>query len=1172
MRQFDIFLSALSVYILAVCQAQGYVLDYGLHRDIIRRDDLLLPRAAATPSPVQSGQVQNCVGWRYVQSGDTCDNIVTRFQNPPTSLTKANLLAWNPALKSDCSGLTLKTYVCVQVGAAVSTTTTRTTTTTSTQPTTTAGPISTPTPIQAGQTGNCIGWRYVQGSDTCANIVTRYASLGLTQASLIQWNPALKSDCSGLTTGYYVCVRIDPSLPATKTTTTSTTTTATTTTVSPPPGYPTPIQAGQVSNCVGWRYVAATDTCPNIVSRYQNAPVSLTLANLLKWNPALGNDCSGLTPKYYVCVQTGTATSSTTTTTTTSSRTSSTSSSTLSTTTTTTTMSSSTTTSTTTTVSTTTTTTGAATPTATLPGQVANCIGWRYLQASDTCDNLVSRYQAAPVYLTRLTLLQFNPALDCSNLPTAVYVCVRVQYWIDGITHRGKTPYAGSSSYQVYRNVKDFGAKGDGSTDDTVAIQNAISSGSRCGLGCDSTTTKPALIYFPPGTYMVSAAIQMYYNSHLIGDPITLPRIKATAGFSGAAVIDADPYGANGNWHGSTNNFYKVVRNFIVDTTAAPANVETKGIHWQGAQATSLNNIVFYSNNSPGTQHKGLYMEDGSGGYISDLVFNGGQYCAQIGNQQFTLRNLIFNNCGTGLMLNWGWAWHFKSLTFNNVGTGIDMTASSNSALAVGSVVVADSRFNNVQIGVKSQKSSSSVPETANSLVLDNISINNCPIMVGATGNVKLAGSSGISTISMWAQGRSYSASNKNGVDIQSAFTGFARPAGLLDATGKILERSKPQYATLTLDQVLSARDLGCTGDGSTDDTATLQAAITRAAFENKVLYIDYGVYLVSNTIYVPPGSRIMGEVWPLILGSGTAFMNANAPVPIVQFGRPGESGFIEGTNFIVGTRGPMKGAVLMEWNLAGTGSDVSGLYDVHARVGGFQGSNLDANTCLKTPSSTSVNANCAAAFMLMRVGRTASRVMLENVWLWTADHDLDLAAHSQISVFTGRGLLVESTGPVWLYGTASEHNVLYQYQFSSAQNVYMGLIQTESPYYQSNPVATAPFSVNSAFDDPDYSTICPPGSPDTCKKSYGLRIKNSSNILCYGAALYSFFENYTQQCLTDETCQTYMTSIESSTNIRLYNTNTKGSRNILTVDGSWSAAQGDNVNTFAETVALYQV
>ena len=95
-----------------------------------------------------------------------------------------------------------------------------------------------------------------------------------------------------------------------------------------------------------------------------------------------------------------------------------------------------------------------------------------------------------------------------------------------------------------------------------------------------------------------------------------------------------------------------------------------------------------------------------------------------------------------------------------------------------------------------------------------------------------------------------------------------------------------------------------------------------------------------------------------------------------------------------------------------------------------------------------------------MHITKSGSCYM-ENVWGWTADHDID--AHSQINVYNSRGFLCESQGPVWLYGTAMEHSVYYQYNFYGAANVMMGMIQTETPYYQ--PSTKTPFSPNDPRD-----------------------------------------------------------------------------------------------------------
>jgi Pectate lyase superfamily protein len=40
---------------------------------------------------------------------------------------------------------------------------------------------------------------------------------------------------------------------------------------------------------------------------------------------------------------------------------------------------------------------------------------------------------------------------------------------------------------------------------------------------------------------------------------------------------------------------------------------------------------------------------------MTDLTFNGGKYGAFFGNQQFTTRNMTFNNCQTAIFMNWNW-------------------------------------------------------------------------------------------------------------------------------------------------------------------------------------------------------------------------------------------------------------------------------------------------------------------------------------------------------------------------------------------------------------------------------------------------------------------------------------------------------------------------------------
>lgn len=154
---------------------------------------------------------------------------------------------------------------------------------------------------------------------------------------------------------------------------------------------------------------------------------------------------------------------------------------------------------------------------------------------------------------------------------------------------------------------------GDGVTDDTAAINSAISGGGRFGPSSGETSsTTPAIIYFPAGTYVVSSSIIDYYFTQLIGNPNSPAVLKATAGFTGLGLIDGDQYQSTGNqgWT-STNVFYRQIRNLVLDLTAIPASGGATGIHWPTAQATSLQNVEIKLNADAGTQAQGLFIENG---------------------------------------------------------------------------------------------------------------------------------------------------------------------------------------------------------------------------------------------------------------------------------------------------------------------------------------------------------------------------------------------------------------------------------------------------------------------------------------------------------------------------------------------------------------------------------
>jgi glucan 1,3-beta-glucosidase len=140
-----------------------------------------------------------------------------------------------------------------------------------------------------------------------------------------------------------------------------------------------------------------------------------------------------------------------------------------------------------------------------------------------------------------------------------------------------------------------------------------------------------------------------------------------------------------------------------------------------------------------GNQHVGLFIEDGSGGLVNDLVFYGGMYGARFGNQQYTARNLTFYNAQTAAINQiWDWGWTYKSLSINNCPTGILISDTSTAA-----VTIIDSTFTNVNVAISSQRvPGSSTPPSAGSLMLDNVVFNNVNnVLVNPQGTIIPGGS-----------------------------------------------------------------------------------------------------------------------------------------------------------------------------------------------------------------------------------------------------------------------------------------------------------------------------------------------------------------------------------------------------------------------------------------------
>ncbi|KAF3389749.1 Glucan 1,3-beta-glucosidase [Talaromyces pinophilus] len=708
-------------------------------------------------------------------------------------------------------------------------------------------------------------------------------------------------------------------------------------------------------------------------------------------------------------------------------------------------------------------------------------------------------------------------------------------FWMDSITH-GQMPFA-PEGYQFYRNVMDFGAMGDGVTDDTDAINLAVASISstnaseRCGESCGSTSTLGALVYFPPGTYMISSPIVQYYYTQFVGDPSDRPTIRGMQNFTGIALIDTDPYIPGGNgaeWYRHQNQFYRQIRNFVIDLTLMNwTNYDNgqeyvpTGIHWQVAQATSMQNIHFEMPVSTATETTtavGIFMENGSGGFLSDLTFFGGNIGFRAGSQQYTARDLTFTSCLTAISMIWDWGFNWKSITVISCYIALDCTSYGG---------IGDQGTGSITVIV----------------VLDNLLVENSASVVLISGG-------------------------------DTIFAGLIspspdKPASLLNSTGDIFERSRPQYESYSASDFIIATANSISNDATGDQTTAINKLL--AASVGKPVFFPAGIYLVEGTVFIPSGSIIVGEGWSQIMGTGPYFADEQDPQVMVQVGSAGDVGTVEISDMLFTVKGATAGAILMEWNIYADGAGTAGMWDSHFRVGGAYGTDLQMQDCPK--SAESINKDCMAASMLLHLTSTSSGYF-ENVWAWVADHDIDEPAagntttSAQIDIYGARGVLIESQGPVWFYGSSAEHSILYQYQLSDASEVYFGHMQTETPYFQPLPNASQPYTIGTFASDPTF-TDCAPGA--YCEEALALQVLSSSDVLIYTAGFYSFFQNYGQECLVDENCQLKLVETNFAQGLWLYNLFTIGAAEIISPDGGIPPVlQADNQNGYSTETSVW--
>lgn len=369
-------------------------------------------------------------------------------------------------------------------------------------------------------------------------------------------------------------------------------------------------------------------------------------------------------------------------------------------------------------------------------------------------------------------------------------------------------------------NVKKFGAKGDGKTDDTAAIQaalNAYPNGMR-------------IIYLPNGTYLVSNTLKWsagtgvgddYKNTILQGqsEAGAIIKLKDRApGFTNAAapksVIFTGPAPAQ--------RFGNSIRNLTVDTGIG--NPGAIGIQFNASNQGSMRRVTIRSGDGQGVNGLDMNFTDEIGPLlVKGVTVNGFQYGIRTGftvNSQ-TLENITLNNQSVYGLYNTGQVINIRRLTSRNA-----VTAVYN---AGGRVTLLDSSLNG-------KGDARTKPAIINSYPLDlvvrNVTTSGYQAAIQSAGTT-LAGP----TVSEFSSG-----------GVMSQFPSPTRSLNL-----PIKETPEVPWDNPKTTPWANVTAFGAIPNDGMDDTAGIQAAIDSG---RTTVYLPVGTYDLKNTAFVRKNVR----------------------------------------------------------------------------------------------------------------------------------------------------------------------------------------------------------------------------------------------------------------------------------------------------------------------------
>ena len=479
-----------------------------------------------------------------------------------------------------------------------------------------------------------------------------------------------------------------------------------------------------------------------------------------------------------------------------------------------------------------------------------------------------------------------------------------------------------AASHSVYTTLPDdpkavvVHGIGDGKADDTVVIQAAIDAAANKGDG--------GMVFLPSGRYRITRTLLIPPAVRLFGVGETRPVLvlgdrtpgfqkgvgnmvvftggdQYTVGKVPVPVASAVPYSDTVR-DANSGTFYSALSN--IDFEIGAGNPAAAAVRLRTAQHTFVSHADFHL----GSGLAGIYQ---AGNECEDLHFYGGRYGILTEKTspawQFTLIDSTFEGQRDAAIREHEVDLTLVHVDIRNTPVGIEIDRGYSDSLWG-----KDVHFENVS---KAAVIISNEDSAFTQIGFDAATAHNVPVFARFRDSGKVVKGVGADyAVSRFAYGLTVP-----GLGTTGAFAMQMGAAPLKEAAPAVANAIGALPPTR---QWVNVKDLGVTGDGTTDDTAALQAAIDA----HRVVYLPLGFYRISDTIHLKPDTVLIGlhpSLTQLVLEDNTpAYMGVGSPKAMLESAKGGDA-IVSGIGLATGEINPRAMALLWKAGVESLVDDV---------------------------------------------------------------------------------------------------------------------------------------------------------------------------------------------------------------------------------------------------------